>query len=178
MSLVQQQPGMKQIYEEMLLRKDKPSKDDIWMYKLTRPGVQVFVKCVRNIKKTMQQIVGRKSIAIRNHQKYLMTSDTVYLLLKGVQARSWLGLFQLDTNSGRSSTDKSDGIPTQSEDAWRDEYLGREDYTVFHLVPALRSVVSFEYTRNTYVKVKSAKRAIFAASDELVDFEGRDLTEC
>jgi len=45
---------MKQIYEEMLLRKDRPSKDDLWMYKLTRPGVQVFIKTVRNVKKTMQ----------------------------------------------------------------------------------------------------------------------------
>ena len=97
----------------------------------------------------------------------MITSDTVYLLLKGVQARSWLGLFQLDTLSGRSSTDKSDGIPTKSNEAWHDEYFGKEDYTLFRVAPALRSVVNFEFTRNTYVKVHCSKTAIFAASDEL-----------
>ena len=85
-----------------------------------------------------------------------MTSDTVYLLLKGVKARAWLGLFQLDTNSGRSSADKSDGIPTMSDEAWRDEYLGKEDYTLYRVAPALRSVLDFEFTRNIYVKVKNA----------------------
>ena len=114
----------------------------------------------------MQQIVGRKNVAIRDHQRHLMTSDTVYLLLKGVQARAWLGLFQLDILSGRSSTEKSDGIPTQSDEAWRDEYFGKEDYSMYRVMPALRSVVNFDFTRNTYVKVKNASRAIFAAGND------------
>ena len=77
----------------MLLRKDRMSDEKMLFYKLTRPDVQIFVKTIRNVKKTMQQIMGRKTIAIRNHQKSLMTSETaVYLLLKAVKPRSWLGL--------------------------------------------------------------------------------------
>ena len=53
-SLIPTQPGMSQIYEEMLLRKYQPSKEELWRYKLTRPGVTVYVKNVRNVKKTMQ----------------------------------------------------------------------------------------------------------------------------
>ena len=48
----------------MLLRKYQPSKDELWYYKLTRPGMSVFVKNVRNIKKTMQQIMGKGLLAV------------------------------------------------------------------------------------------------------------------
>ena len=64
--MIPTQPGMSQIYEEMLLRKYQPSKDELWKYKLTRPGVSVYVKNVRNVKKTMQQIIGKGLVAILN----------------------------------------------------------------------------------------------------------------
>jgi hypothetical protein len=86
-----------------------------------------------------------------------MTCENVYLLLKAMHARSWLGLLKLDTQSGRSSTEKSDGIPTKSDEAWLDEYRGREDYTLFKVAPVLRSVVTFEFTQNTYVRVRNSR---------------------
>ena len=76
-------------------------------------------------------------MAIENESKSQITSENVYLLLKAVHARSWLGLVKLDTSSGRSSTEKFDGIPTKSEEAWYDEYRGRSDHTLFKVVPVL-----------------------------------------
>ena len=80
---------MSQIFEEMLLRKYAPSKDELWYYKLTRPGVSVYVKSIRNIKKTMQQIIGKGTLAVLETRvpvldgKDLLCDEQVFILLKG-----------------------------------------------------------------------------------------------
>ena len=48
--------------------------------------------------------------------------------------------------------------------------MGREDYTLFKVMPALRSVINFEFTQSTYAKVASSSKAIWPAGSSMFDF--------
>lgn len=109
----------------------------------------------------MQQIIGKGLVAILNSSlpvkdnRDLLVEDMVYLLLKGQKPRSWLGLVQIKSALGKGDTSET------SKEVWREEYYGKTDFSMYKVLPALKSVVPFQFSQNTYVKVKGQK-AVFS----------------
>jgi len=46
----------------------------------------------------------------------------------------------------------SEGVENGVDSVWRDEYHGREDFTMFEVRAVLKSAFPFSFSANTYVK--------------------------
>ena len=73
-------------------------------------------------------------------------------------------------------------ISETSKEVWREEYYGRTDFSLYRVSAALKSVVPFAFTQNTYVKVKSTQSVfslgnLFVPEDRDTDVEMKEETD-